>query len=187
MQITSSENLNKIYVLNINKYTFVQKDNNNSTIIITNQNDVYIVFNLNYDNELGNININNQKESYTINNNSDNKIKLYKNESIIITCSNFNENNNIFISNLQYYYNNSYNVVLITSKIYVSNKPLTYINTRSIYSSEQRLNQTLETINSIKKYIPNYFIVLFFNKMNLIKQTTRAVVARSKVKCNIFR
>jgi hypothetical protein len=55
------------------------------------------------------------------------------------------------------------NIVLITSKIFVSDLPYSYISKRSVYSSEERFNQTIETINSIKKYIPNTFIVLFDN------------------------
>jgi hypothetical protein len=55
------------------------------------------------------------------------------------------------------------NLVLITSKIYVSDKEFTYISTRSIYSSEERFNQTIETIDSIRKYIPNSYIILFDN------------------------
>lgn len=52
------------------------------------------------------------------------------------------------------------NLIIITSVINVSSNKLSYTNTRSIYSSEERLNQTLESINSIKKYIENYYIVL---------------------------
>jgi len=55
------------------------------------------------------------------------------------------------------------NVVFITSKIHVSNVELSYSNSRSIYTNEERLNQTIITINSIKKYIPDVFIVLFDN------------------------
>jgi hypothetical protein len=55
------------------------------------------------------------------------------------------------------------NIVIITSKIYVSTKPFSYINTRSVYTSEERFYQTIDTINSIKKYIPNAFIILFDN------------------------
>jgi hypothetical protein len=55
------------------------------------------------------------------------------------------------------------NIVIVSSKIYVSNHAWTYSNTRSIYSTRERYNQTKETILSIKKYIPDYFIVLFDN------------------------
>jgi hypothetical protein len=55
------------------------------------------------------------------------------------------------------------NIILITSKIYVSNNKFTYIDKRSIYTKEQRFLQTIETIDSIKKYIPDYFIILFDN------------------------
>jgi hypothetical protein len=61
---------------------------------------------------------------------------------------------------------NSYNyenIVLITSKIYVSNNKFSYTEKRSIYTKEERYVQTINTINSIKKYIPNVFIVLIDN------------------------
>jgi hypothetical protein len=59
--------------------------------------------------------------------------------------------------------NTKKNIVLITSKIYVSNNSFSYSNIRSSYTSEERFQQTIETIESIKKHIPNYFIVLFDN------------------------
>jgi hypothetical protein len=53
-----------------------------------------------------------------------------------------------------------YNIVLVTSVIYVSENPLSYVDVRSIYNSETRIEQTLNTIISIKKTIPNYYIVM---------------------------
>ena len=73
--------------------------------------------------------------------------------------------------------NKKKNIVIITSKIIVSNNKFDYINNRSIYTKEQRLEQTLETIKTIKQYIPNYFIILLDNSnlnqndSNLIKST----------------
>ena len=61
--------------------------------------------------------------------------------------------------------NQEYNIVIITSKIYTSNKPFSYIAERSIYTPQQRLEQTIETIKSIRKYIPNSFIVLYDNSI----------------------
>jgi hypothetical protein len=57
------------------------------------------------------------------------------------------------------------NIILITSKIYVSKNKFSYTPNRSNYTSEERFNQTLETIDTIKKYIPNYYIVLFDNSI----------------------
>lgn len=51
------------------------------------------------------------------------------------------------------------NIVLVPSIIHTPNTPFNYINKRSIYSSEERFTQTKETIESIKQYIPNYFII----------------------------
>ncbi|MBY0380008.1 MAG: hypothetical protein K2P99_06385, partial [Burkholderiales bacterium] len=60
-------------------------------------------------------------------------------------------------------YANKDNLFLISSKILVSQKPFSYTDKRSIYTTEDRFNQTLETIESIRKYAPNSFIVLIDN------------------------
>ena len=62
---------------------------------------------------------------------------------------------NIFMENV--------NVVMITSKIYVSSTPFSYIKTRSIYTKDERFNDTFDTIRSIRQYIPNSFIILYDN------------------------
>ena len=61
--------------------------------------------------------------------------------------------------------NQEYNVIIVTSKIYTSNKPFTYSAERSIYSPEERLSQTIETINSIRSKIQNSFIILYDNSI----------------------
>jgi hypothetical protein len=62
------------------------------------------------------------------------------------------------------------NIVLVTSKIIVSENPFSYVLTRSIYSKEQRFIQTINSIESIRKYIPDSYIVLVdnseFNKVD---------------------
>ena len=55
------------------------------------------------------------------------------------------------------------NVVFISSKIYVSNQPFTYTNTRSIYSINARFDQTVKSIESVRHNIPNSYIILFDN------------------------
>ena len=56
------------------------------------------------------------------------------------------------------------NVVLITSKIIVDNSlSYTYSYKRSVYTSEERFQQTEKTISSIRLYIPNSHIILFDN------------------------
>jgi len=55
------------------------------------------------------------------------------------------------------------NVVMITSKIYVTSNPFSYIKKRSIYSKDERYNHTFDTIRSIRKHIPNSFIFLYDN------------------------
>jgi hypothetical protein len=57
----------------------------------------------------------------------------------------------------------SYNVVFISSKIYTSSAPFTYVEKRSIYTNEERFKQTMATIDSVRQYIPNSFIILFDN------------------------
>ncbi len=59
--------------------------------------------------------------------------------------------------------NQHYNIVIITSKIYVTNKPLSYAKNRSIFSKEERYEQVQNTINSVRKYIPDCFILLYDN------------------------
>lgn len=58
---------------------------------------------------------------------------------------------------------NKVNIVVITSKIKVSATPYTYVPTRSIYTIETRFNQTINTILSVRKHIPNAFILLVDN------------------------
>lgn len=55
---------------------------------------------------------------------------------------------------------NKYNLVLIVSAINTNNLPLSYTAIRSHFTHHQRYEQTLKTIESIKKNIPNAFIVL---------------------------
>ena len=55
------------------------------------------------------------------------------------------------------------NIVLITSKIIVSRIRFDYVENRSIYSTETRYEQTLDTIESIRKNIPDVCIFLIDN------------------------
>jgi len=50
-------------------------------------------------------------------------------------------------------------LVIITSVLNISNLPLSYYHTRSIFTLEERFKQTMKTINSLKKYIPNLEIL----------------------------
>jgi hypothetical protein len=52
------------------------------------------------------------------------------------------------------------NLVLVTSVINTCDKPLSYINKRSVYSMQERFEQTKLTIQSIKDKIPNCKILL---------------------------
>ena len=52
------------------------------------------------------------------------------------------------------------NLVLITSVINTPNIPLSYSKIRSVFTRNERLEQTKKTIESIKKNIPNYKILL---------------------------
>lgn len=55
------------------------------------------------------------------------------------------------------------NLVIITSKIHTTNIKFNYSKVRSIYTPHERFIQTMDTIKSIRKYIPNSFIILFDN------------------------
>jgi len=52
------------------------------------------------------------------------------------------------------------NITLITSIIDTPNTPLSYIQTRSVFTKEQRFEQTKKTILSIREKIPNNKILL---------------------------
>ena len=52
------------------------------------------------------------------------------------------------------------NIILITSIVNTPNKPLSYTNTRSVFSRNERFEQTKLTIQSIKAKIPNHKILL---------------------------
>jgi len=64
------------------------------------------------------------------------------------------------------------NIFIITSKIIVSNNKLSYINHRSIYSAAERFNDTIVTINSIKKVYPQSIIILVDNSQLDQAETT---------------
>lgn len=51
------------------------------------------------------------------------------------------------------------NLILISSVINITKKPLSYTTTRSVFSSEDRFDQTLKTIASLQ-VIPNRYVVL---------------------------
>lgn len=58
-------------------------------------------------------------------------------------------------------------LILITSLLNPVKKPLSYINTRSIYSVDERLQQLLVTIESVKNKIPDHYIVLVDASKNI--------------------
>lgn len=62
------------------------------------------------------------------------------------------------------------NVVLITSTINPPNVPLWHTNVRSVYTPEERYIQTLNTIHSVKNFIPQCDIVLLENSDLAVEQ-----------------
>ena len=52
------------------------------------------------------------------------------------------------------------NIFLITSVINTGNSPYTYTDNRSTYTSEQRFDQTLQTIQTIREKVPSVHIIL---------------------------
>jgi hypothetical protein len=50
--------------------------------------------------------------------------------------------------------------VIVTSIVEISDAPIAYAPTRSLYSHQQRFEQTLETIDSIRRHLPEADIVL---------------------------
>jgi hypothetical protein len=61
--------------------------------------------------------------------------------------------------------NQHYNVVIVTSKIYVSQKPLSYAPHRSIHTKDERYQQVQITIQTIREHIPDSFIILYDNSL----------------------
>ena len=59
------------------------------------------------------------------------------------------------------------NLVIVTSKLRVSQKPFSYVPSRCMYSVDERFWQTVATIKSIRKHIPNSYIALFDNSVNI--------------------
>ena len=92
----------------------------------------------------------------------------------------FNVNNNLIQNNNKTYFENieNKNIVFINSKIIVSDTSFSYIKKRSIYSRQERMKQTINTITSIRKYIPDAHIVLLDNSVfnilehNILEQLT---------------
>lgn len=70
------------------------------------------------------------------------------------------------------------NLVLITSVICTPNTPLLYTNDRSVYTHEERFEQTKRTIESVKQKIPNLKILivecsnLSFDQEEYLKKNT---------------
>lgn len=54
-------------------------------------------------------------------------------------------------------------IFLITSTIRFSENPLSYSHTRSVFSTEERLEQTLHSIKSIRAKVPDIIIILLEN------------------------
>ena len=52
------------------------------------------------------------------------------------------------------------NIVLITSVINTPNRPLSYTKIRSVFSRNERFEQTKETVYSIQKYLPDSKIIM---------------------------
>lgn len=107
--------------------------------------------------------INNKKQDffYTIkpviyfNNFWDNYFNYQYNEIKVIS----NQFKDYQILNLMY----QKNVVFITSKIDVSENSFSYVSWRNVYTNAQRFEQTINTIASVRKNIPDAFIILFDN------------------------
>ena len=76
-------------------------------------------------------------------------------------------------------------IVLVTSVIHISNKPLSYSPTRSIYSSEVRFQQTKRTILSVRNNIQNCVIVLI-ECSNLLPHERSFIIANVDVFINLY-
>lgn len=67
---------------------------------------------------------------------------------------------------------------LITSTINFPNTPLSYSQTRSIYTPEERIDQLIDTVNSVRRFVPFAYIIILessclnFAQQNKIKKKT---------------
>ena len=77
------------------------------------------------------------------------------------------------------------NLVLITSVICIENKPLSYTNTRSVFSHEERFEQTKYTIQTIREKIPDSKIFIV-ECSNLTKDMTEYLVEHSDYFLNLY-
>lgn len=77
------------------------------------------------------------------------------------------------------------NLVLITSVICTPNTPLSYTNTRSVYSHEERFEQTKKTIETVKEKIPNSKI-LIVECSNLSVEQTDYLTSRCDYFLNLY-
>ena len=75
------------------------------------------------------------------------------------------------------------NLTIITSVINISKEPLSYSGTRSIYSPEERFNQTIKTIESLKKI--NNTEILFIESTNITKEMENFLKSKATYFLNI--
>ena len=77
------------------------------------------------------------------------------------------------------------NLVLITSVICTTNKPLSYTNKRSVYSHVERFEQTKKTIETVKEKIPNSKIFIV-ECSNLNEEMTNYLIKNSDYFINLI-
>ncbi len=77
------------------------------------------------------------------------------------------------------------NLVLITSVICITNNPLSYTKTRSVYSHEERFEQTKKTIQTIRDKIPNSKIFIV-ECSNLNEYMTKYLISHSDFFLNLY-
>jgi hypothetical protein len=78
------------------------------------------------------------------------------------------------------------NLVLITSVICIENKPLSYTNVRSIYSHQERFEQTKKTIQTIREKIPNAKIFVV-ECSNLNQDISNYLIQNSDYFLNLYK
>ena len=76
-------------------------------------------------------------------------------------------------------------LVLITSVVCTPNTPLSYTNTRSCFTHNERFEQTQKTISSIKEKLPNAKIFIV-ECSDLTKEQTEYFISKSDYFINIF-
>ena len=108
-----------------------------------------------------------------------------KTQDYFFTMQSKTQFNHFYDSLFSSEFNYCKNVIIVTSKIKVSKTKFTYCDKRSIYSSDERLNQTLDTFKSIKKNFKASHKIIFIDNSEFTDDEKRII--RSEIDIALFK